>query len=494
MTDLLARGRFLLSGDPSLGVLIEQGAAYLADGRIVEVGAWPDLRARHPRTAVVGDERHLVLPGLVNAHDHARGASWLQRGHADDAVETWLLSFRGAAAVDAELDARYAGVRLLRSGVTTVLVSHYVTGPDAEGQTRAMLAGLRSTGIRVALAVGLLDRSAWQDPELRASLPPALAARLERLVPATPMDPAPQLALFTRLWDEAARDGGRGHTVLLGPVSPLWSSDELLSEVARIASRTGAFVHTHALETRAQAASARRRHGRSLLAHLATTGFLTARVSLAHCVVLADEDVDALATTGATVVHNPGSNLRLRSGVADIARLRARGVPVALGTDSQGLRDDEDLLIELGLASVLARGETEGGLDGAGALAMATVAGSRAAGLGDDAGAICPGALADLTLLDLEALAGPPGIPAPAAVLELVVGRATAASVDTVIVGGSVVLAAGRSTLVDADEVARRLSEALAGIADDPVSAALVRDLAPHVEARRRRSATEVGA
>lgn len=494
MTDLLARGRFLLSGDPSAEVLIADGAAYLADGRIVEVGGWPDLRRRHPRTAVVGDERHLVLPGLVNAHHHARGASWLQRGHADEAVETWLLSFRGAAAVDAELDARYAGVRLLRSGVTTVLVSSYAPGPDAERQTRAAIAGLRSTGIRVALAVGLLDRSAWQDHELRASLPPTLAERLERLVPAGAVDPAPQLALFTRLWDEAARDDGRGLTVLLGPVSPLWSSDELLSEVTRVAARTGALVHTHALETRAQAAAARRRHGRPLLAHLAAAGFLSPRVSLAHCVALADEDVDALASTGATVVHNPGSNLRLRSGVADVARLRRRGIPVALGTDSQGLRDDDDLLIELGLASVLARHDADGALDGASAVAMATVAGSRAAGLGDDAGAIRPGALADLTLLDLDALAGPVGVTAPAGVLNLVVGRATAAHVDTVIVGGCVVLSAGRPTLVDAEENARLLREAFAGIADDPAWAGLVRDLAPHVEAWSRELAAEVRA
>lgn len=491
MTELIARGRFLLSGDPSAGALIADGAAFLAAGRIVEVGDWPGLRARHPRIPVVGDDRHLVLPGLVNAHHHVRGASWLQRGHADEPLETWLLSFRGAPAVDAELDARYAAARLLRSGVTTVLVSHYLPGPDAERQTRAMLSGLRSTGIRVALAVGLLDRSAWQDPELRASLPATLAERLERLVPAGSADLGAQLALFKALWDERSGEDKRGVTVLLGPVSPLWSSDELLSEVARLAGSTGAYVHTHALETRAQAASARRRHGRPLLAHLAASGFLSSRVSLAHCVALADEDVDALAATGATVVHNPGSNLRLGSGIADVARLRRRAIPVALGTDSQGLRDDDDLLCELGLASALVCRDGGDALDARGAIAMATVAGSRAAGLGDAAGAIRPGALADLTLLDLSALAGPTD-PPPPRVLDLVVGRATAAHVDTVIVGGRVVLAAGDPTLIDAEETARGLRDALAGVADDPAWAPLVRDLAPHVDARRRALASEV--
>jgi 5-methylthioadenosine/S-adenosylhomocysteine deaminase len=465
---LLVRGGWVLTGDPTRGTVLRDAAVLVENGQITRVGTYAELTSLGAGATVVGDERHLVLPGLVNAHHHARGATWLQRGHPDEPLEAWLLAFRFASPLDAELDARFAAERLLRAGITTVLVSFYAP-PDAQLETglRATLAGLTSTGIRVAFAVGVMDQSAWADPRFRESLPPDTEARLtERIGPAG-RSPRPELALdlFRRLHAEPPDRA----TILLGPVSPVWCSEDLLQAVARLSADTGAMMHTHARETRQQL--------QPPLSRLAEIGFLSERVSLAHCVWLDDEDVHALATAGATVVHNPSSNLRLGSGIAPLRRLKEAGVTLALGTDSMGMRDDDDMLAEIGLAATLHR-PSGVWLDPAEVVRMATVGGARAAGLANSVGQIAPGFRADLTLVDLNALANPAGVEAP---LDLLVARATARHVDIVIVDGTVVVAGGRATLTDQDETARKLGEALRHTEPDPLADALMAEVRPFV-------------
>lgn len=486
MTGLIARGRFVLSGDVAAGRLIERAAVYAEGGWIRAVGPADEIERRYPDARRVGDERHIVLPGLVNAHHHARGATWLQRGHPDEPLDVWLLGFRFAPPIDAALDAGFSAERLLRSGVTTVLVSHWAPADERlEAQTRALVGAMLATGLRVVLAIGILDRSAWDDPALHESLPTPLAAELRaRLARSSEQDVARAFDLFHRLRAENGERDGR-LTVALGPVSPQWCSPDVLAEVARVSSATSAPVHTHALETQGQQASARREHGRPLLAHLASTGFLSPRVSLAHCVALADEDIDALAATGPTVVHCPSSNLRLGSGIAPVRRLRARGVRVALGTDSQGMRDDDDMWSEIGLARSLAAVGSDGlSLGAADAIACATSEGAAACGLDGETGRIEPGRRADLVLVDVERLARPAAVRDEIA-LDLVVGRATGAYVDAVVVGGEVIIEDGRPLRFDPAERATRIAEVLSLAPRDAQTEAFVAEIKRHVARER---------
>src|SRR5262245_38708584 len=169
---LLITAGWMLVGDPVAGHL-ERDAALLVDGGIImETGPATELLERYPNVAREGGRHLLALPGLVNSHHHGRGVTWLQQGHPDEPLETWLLGFRLAQVPDPEVDARYAAERLLRSGVTTVMLSHYLPADThlADG-ARATLHGLLRTGVRVVFAVGFMDRSAWNDPDFRACVP-----------------------------------------------------------------------------------------------------------------------------------------------------------------------------------------------------------------------------------------------------------------------------------------------------------------------------------
>ena len=95
-----------------------------------------------------------------------------------------------------------------------------------------------------------------------------------------------------------------------------------------------------------------------MIRHLDALGLLDARTVLAHCVWLDDEEIAILARSGATVSHNPVSNLKLASGIARVPDLLAAGVRVTLGTDGAISGNDLDLWMALRLAATLHRGAT----------------------------------------------------------------------------------------------------------------------------------------
>ena len=138
-------------------------------------------------------------------------------------------------------------------------------------------------------------------------------------------------------------------------MAPQWASDALVEAVGSAAAELGAGVHLHALESRLQRAWGDAFADGRELERLAAAGVLGHRSALAHGVWLRDSDIDLLAATGATVVHNCSSNLRLATGVAPLRQLVAAGVSVALGLDDMGLADDDDMFAEVRVAHMLQR-------------------------------------------------------------------------------------------------------------------------------------------
>ncbi|HLS58277.1 MAG TPA: amidohydrolase family protein, partial [Paracoccaceae bacterium] len=171
-----------------------------------------------------------------------------------------------------------------------------------------------------------------------------------------------------------------------------------------IADRHDALFHTHAAETEFEQADITRRYGRSVIRHLDALGLLDRRTLLAHCVWLDDEEIALLAGSGAAVVHNPVSNLKLASGIARIPDLLAAGVPVALGTDGAISGNDLDLWMALRLAATLHKGATRraDAVTTHQAFAMATLTGARALGAEDRIGSLEPGKAADMVLISTD--------------------------------------------------------------------------------------------
>jgi 5-methylthioadenosine/S-adenosylhomocysteine deaminase len=179
---------------------------------------------------------------------------------------------------------------------------------------------------------------------------------------------------------------------------------ENLKAAKAIADRHGALFSTHAAETRAEVADVTGRYGRSVIRHLDSLGLLDERTVLAHCVHCDDEEIAILARTGASVAHNPVSNLKLASGVARIPDMLEAGVRVTLGTDGAISGNDLDMWMALRLAAMLHKG-VSGRADSVSthqALAMLTSEGAAALNAADRIGSLEPGKFADMVLIDLK--------------------------------------------------------------------------------------------
>jgi 5-methylthioadenosine/S-adenosylhomocysteine deaminase len=482
---VIVRGRLLL---PEAGAAwIEDGAVLVEGDEIAAVGRFADLSAVRPDAEVVGSERHVVIPGLVNAHYHGEGLSTVQRGHLDGLLEPWMTAYWARiGAIDAYLDTLWSDLKLIRSGVTTALHMAFHRGSgDPRQEAYDSLRAHRDAGLRIAFSPQAKDRNNYvydDDGTFAASLPAGLRARLDAAVAAMPpwtTDDA--LTLVDDLAAETASDPRV--RILASGSGPQWCSDELFVRLREAADRLGTGLHFHALESPYQREWGRRVYGRDTLVHLRDVGALGPTTSVAHAVWMTEAEIDACAETGTAICHNPSSNIRLHCGVAPVTSMLERGVEVALGVDGMGLNDDDDMLQELRVAAMVHRFprglEPRWGPGAVEVLRMATLGGARATTYGDAIGRLRPGAKADAVLLDWDAVAAPyldPATPAE----DALVHRARAAHVDTVIVGGEVVLAGGRFTRIDEGEVAARLADAAAAT---PAPPAVLDELRPAIAA-----------
>ena len=479
MPDAIVRARHLVVRPDAV---IDDGALLQRGGAIEAVGMWDDVRRAAPDAPVLGGPDFVAIPGLVNAHHHGRGVGAFLGGHADDALERWLLRIPAQRpGLDARLGALVSALLMVRSGTTTVLHNHLGPGaPDA-------VAGYAAVGMRAAISAAYIERAfyAYDDDAFLAALPADLAAQARGALPPPPSN-ASRDAYFDLVDELAAAAhaamGGRAR-VMVSPVGLYWAADEFLTRCREEASRRGIGVHMHLLETPYQRAAARRMYGASAVEHLARLGLLGPDVSFAHCVWADDSDIALLAERASPVCHCPGSNLRLRNGKAPVPQMLRAGATLALGTDGFSLKDDDDLFHEMALAANL---HSQPALDApalsaADALAMATTGGAALTGF-HDVGTLEPGKRADVVLLDwrrVSAGAADPG----ADPVSLLVHRARGADVDTVMIDGEVVYQGGRFTRLDEEAALSEAADALnAAPPADAAAGALADALAPHLE------------
>jgi 5-methylthioadenosine/S-adenosylhomocysteine deaminase len=469
MTTKLIWGRYLVRDPTSLpdGIL-DRGAVLVEGGRVTTTGTYPELAASAPDAERIGSDRHLVMPGLINSHHHGWGLTSAQLGCRDDPLELYGLSVLGMPPVSTYADTAWAAMRMVRSGVTTVLHSGYLRDwGKLEVEVRAGLSAYDAIGLRVAYALPIFDQNTFvyeDDDRFLASLPPPLAKRARRALSAMGRSSVDEyLDLFAELRDEY-RDSPRLR-IMLGPVGPEWCSDDLLSKIRSTADVASCGIHLHCLESPFQREYFRRLHGEGVLQHLDSRGFLGPGVSLAHAVWLTEEDMELCAREGVTVCHNPSSNLRLHVGILPLSLLLEEGVLVALGMDSTTLNDDEDMWQEMRLASVLhrlPRGLTQTrSPSSSDILRLATVNGGTPTTFGQDVGRLTEGSHADIVLVDLEALADPYLDPSVHPI-DALMARAKAGNVDSVLIGGEVIMRDGQILTVDETAIAEQLRDSVA--------------------------------
>ena len=429
--------------------VLEGQQILIHEGVIVEMGR-RILERRIPIIRRIDCSQMIVMPGMVNSHSHL--TEILQKSFRDNLrMEIW----RGYRAMTEDLAnlkpdeigtaAELACSEMLKNGVTAV-VDHFSTRPGLSvDKMEAILGAFEKTGIRGMLVPSLRD----QDFIRLVTRSPSNRNAGKKKSP-EPWKEA-VLAVVTRLNPASTLSG-----IMLGPSSPMNCSDGLLREVVKVCEQFNLGIHTHLLETRLQSWAARKLHKKALCAHLEEIGFLSSRLSAAHGVWLDELEMDILARSAASVVHNPASNLKLGSGIAPIAKLKARGVNVALGTDGGDTSDTYSIFEQMRLAAFLSRLVTEHSQDwitALDALRMGTVNGAQAIpGWRGKIGLIKPGYRADIVLLKPSLRLRP-----LRDIVHQLVFCETGQSVDTVLVDGKVVLESGRLIGVDEEALIRRV-------------------------------------
>ncbi|MES2711580.1 MAG: amidohydrolase family protein [Pseudomonadota bacterium] len=405
------------------------------DGRVADVVRdAPTLDAER-----IAAPEALLLPGLINLHNHALSAP-LFRGLADDIapgdlpghIVYALLMPLGdvvAACMTKEEIGDAAEMALLegiRTGMTALLdVFRPAQWPFIE---RARRLGLRSWSCPY-----LFSETVGMTSDGKATYTPATSTGLEETI-----------ALFDR-YD----DGPRGLTrVGFGPHGPDSNSPDLLRRVDREARERQTIVSIHAAQNPIEVARVREQHGTGSMEHLRRLGLLRPGVVLAHGMFATDEEFALIAREGPALASCPLAFARSGRFVP-LARMEAAGLRLGIGTDGVTL----DMLQEIRTASIFAKVQSgrPDGLSAPRILRAATRDAALALGR-DDLGLIAPGARADLVMFDLGSSRYQP-VWDP---LKALLTNGNAADLVLSMVEGRVLLRDGRVTIADEAAVTRR--------------------------------------
>jgi cytosine/adenosine deaminase-related metal-dependent hydrolase len=392
---------------------------------------------------VISGENKLLLPGFVNGHTHSYQV-W-QRGLIPQLpLELWLADLIDSS--PQELEQYYWGavstaVDTLLSGGTCIMDHSYIAPGREHDIVDALVRGYKAVGIRAVIA------PMTQDMPFAAGLPGGCTLPHE---PST--EKASNVLAMMQSLVEKFHEPEAGIYIGMGPTGFHRCSDELLQGCENISRRYDLCYHTHLLETRAQKRLAYERYGTSAVKHLHQLGCLTPRTSIAHGVWIEDDDLNILAETGTTLVHNPVSNLRLGSGIAPILKARDAGVNIALGCDGAASNDAQNMLEAIKLGNMLHNVsdlDYRNWLTPAETLRMATAGGAKGVNLAASTGIIAPGMDADLVLYDLD---HPSMLPHTEPLQLLVMGHPTEV-VESVWICGRQLVRQGQIQTVDVSDL-----------------------------------------
>lgn len=368
---------WLIPVEPRACVLT-QHALVICDDKIAALLPSAQAYQSYPDAEHLVLAQHALLPGFVNLHAHS--AMCLLRGLADDlSLMEWLTEHIWPAEKQHVSDefvfdgSLQAMAEMLRGGTTTVNDMYFYDQAVAR-------AGITS-GMRTVVGCSILDFPTAYAENADGYLAKALAAH-------------------------AAFAGQSGLSFKLAPHAPYTVGDESFKKVLALADKLGLGIHCHIHETADEVATSLQQYGMRPLERLHQLGLLSPQLIAAHMVHANDADLALLSQTGVHIAHNPASNLKLASGFARVHAMQGMGINVGIGTDGSASNNKLDLLGDVRMAALLAKAESGNAtaLSAATALEMATLAGAKALGMGDQIGSLVVGKQADLIAIDLSPL------------------------------------------------------------------------------------------
>ena len=428
-------------------------ADILVDGDTIREVGPPGMAA--PADAVPFDAAgRLLMPGLINAHTH--GHNNLAKSLGDRWTLELLLNAApwitgGRTLEDKYLSTLIGAVELIRKGCTAAYdLSFELPAPTAEGLEAAGQA-YADAGMRAVVAPMMADRTFHRAlPGLLDALPADLRREAEA-ISLRPFEAA--MDAWERARSAWPFDGDRVR-LALAPTIPHHCSEGFLRAAGRAADEHGVGFHTHLAESKVQALAGMELYGMTQTAWLDSIGVLGPRFTAAHAVWLDRDDMRRLADAGAAIAHNPGSNARLGNGLAAARDLLDAGVRVGIGTDACTCSDNLNMFEAMRIASMVSRVQEldyERWLATEEILDLATRGSAGVLGFDDEIGAIEAGRKADIVFLDLSHVNY---VPLNDPVIQIVHGE-DGTGVESVMIGGRMVLEGRRMTTVDEAKLAR---------------------------------------
>ena len=432
---ILIKGGTIVTMDQNNSIV--SGDLFIREGRIAEIGK----RIGSDAAETIDATDCVVLPGFVQTHIHL--CQTLFRGAADDlALIDWLKKrvWPMEAAHTKEsirASARLGIAELIKGGTTCALTMETVR------HTEEVLRVVDESGFRATVGKCMMDKG----DDVPRALHEETAASIRESV-----------ALIEQ-WH------GRGNGRIRCCFAPRFAiscTRELLSEVSELARKHKVMIHTHSSENKNECEIVEAETGRRNVAYLDSLGISGAHVLLAHCIHLDTEEMETLSRTKTNVAHCPSSNLKLGSGLARVAEMLARKIPVSLGADGAACNNRLDMFTEMRTAALLqklAHGPEV--LSAAQVLRMATIDGARALGLENEIGSLDVGKRADVIVVDLNQLHSSP----KPDVISSLVYSAQPADVRATIIDGRVVMRDGKLSALNEGDVivdANREASALA--------------------------------
>ena len=336
MKRILITNGVIITQNPARDI-IPNGALFIEDGKISRIGSAYDL------STLIADEvidarGKIVLPGLINAHTHT--AYYMMRGLGmdrdlldwlKDTMWPWLI---GMDEEDAYLTSLLGFIECLRSGTTSLIDNqNYPFYNNVLYDRAAQAAGL--TKLRITFAPGFSD--------IQFASPPDMVGPLDEI--------EVECRRMLQTWH------GKGQIkVSVSPINLLFCSDESIQMAIGLMKEFDVLMHTHVAESKREHENIKKRFGKGYIATFNDLGALNEGFHSVHSVWIDDDEIDLMARTGATAIHNPTSNMMLSSGIAPVIKMLDKKVNVALGTDGAGIDNgSNDLVREMKTVALLHR-------------------------------------------------------------------------------------------------------------------------------------------
>ena len=429
----------------------------IEDGVIREVG---ENLAAPEGTRMVDASNQLMHPGLVNGHTHGHGG--LARGQGDRwSLETLLASAPWVGGnrtlQDKRLSALLCAAEMVAKGCTAAYDLYTeIPLPTVEGLD-AVADAYSTVGMRAVIAPMVADRSIYEAiPGLMDALPDRLRVEAEKIKLRPWQETVGAMEAALRGW----RWGPEDIRFAVAPTIPHHCTEEFLCGCRDLARKYNVGMHSHVGESKVQAVVGMQKYGMTLVHYMDSLGLVTPDFTVAHGVWLDDDDLRLLADRGASVAHNPASNMKLGNGMFRLKRALDLGVNVGIGTDGVSSGDNCNMYEAMRLAAFTSHVQKPDPYEWATAEQVyraGTLGSARAMGF-SDIGAIAPGMKADIVFLDLHKMHWMPHN----ATINQMIHAEDATGVRHVMIGGRFVYRDGKHTLFDIGKLADEAEEARA--------------------------------